>query len=64
MVKIYKTFSSSYKLHFPGFSGKGMFETGKHKIEKQRESSKNLTSNINIQIGMSYLDCFSISHRH
>lgn len=54
MLKIYRSFCSSYKLSFPGFSRKGIFEKDQHKIQKKIESGKDLTEIINIQIEMPY----------
>lgn len=54
MLKIYRSFCSSYKLSFPDFSRKGIFEKGQHKIQKKIESGKDPTEIINIQIEMPY----------
>lgn len=54
MLKIYRSFCNSCKLSFPGFSRKGIFEKGQHKIQKKTESGKDVTEIINIQIEMPY----------
>lgn len=56
-MTFYRTFSHSYKLPFPGFSGKGILKKVKYEIQKKIVSGKDLIDSINIPIKMSF--CFS-----